>query len=228
MSERREADPRMDAPAFHRNVEPLTEALRARLAGRSGDVLEIGAGTGQHAVAFARVFPEVVWWPTDPAPRRRVSVDAWAREAGLANLRPARSLDAAASDWRLGGADAPPASGLLLVLAVNVVHIAPWSVTEGLLAGAARHLAPDGALALYGPFARGGRHTAPSNAAFDASLRAQDPEWGVRDLDEVAVAAEARGLQLDAVVEMPANNLVVWFVPRLRNGGGGEDRRRSR
>ena len=220
MSERRSADPRMDAPAFHRNVEPLQEALRARLAERSGDVLEIGAGTGQHSVAFARAFPKLRWWPTDPAPRRRASVDAWAREAGLANLRPARPLDAAASDWRLGGADAPPDSGLRLVLAVNVVHVAPWSVTEGLLSGAARHLAPDGFLVLYGPFARGGRHTAPSNEAFDASLRAQDPDWGVRDLDEVASAAEARGLRLDEVVEMPANNLVVWFVPHLRDGAG--------
>jgi SAM-dependent methyltransferase len=204
----------MDAPAFHRNVEPLTEALRARLVERSGDVLEIGAGTGQHAVALARAFPELRWWPTDPAPRRRASVDGWARDAGLENLRPARALDAAASDWRLGDVDGPPASGLLLVLAVNVVHVAPWSVTEGLLAGAARHLAPDGFLALYGPFGRGGRHTAPSNAAFDASLRAQDPEWGVRDLEEVAAAAEARGLRLEEVAEMPANNLVVWFVPR--------------
>lgn len=217
MSERRETDPRMDAPAFHRNVEPLTEALRARLAERRGDVLEVGAGTGQHAAAFARAFPELRWWPTDPEPRRRASVDAWAREAAVANLRPARPLDAAAGDWRLGGVDAPPASGLLLVLAVNVVHVAPWSVTEGLLAGAARHLAPDGFLVLYGPFARGGRHTAPSNAAFDASLRAQDPDWGVRDLDEVAAAAEARGLRLDEVVEMPANNLVLWFVPHLRD-----------
>jgi len=201
---------KLDAPAFHRNVRPILETLRPLFEAASGNVLEIGCGSGQHAVAFAAAFPHLTFWPTDPDARHRESADAWRIEAGLANLKPATDLDATAPDWRLGTAHRPPET-LAVIHAFNVIHIAPWRVAEGLLAGAGRHLDPGGCLVLYGPFMRNGRHTAESNAQFDQSLRARDPAWGVRDLEDVVALAEASGLVSEAIHEMPANNLTVVF-----------------
>jgi hypothetical protein len=168
-------------------------------------VLEVASGTGEHASHFAAALPGLVFQPSDPDPEARASVDAWVAEARLPNLRAALALDVAAPGWEhaAGGADA--------VLCINMVHIAPWAATEGLLRGAARLLPSGGVLCLYGPFRREGRDTAPSNAAFDAQLRACDPAWGVRDLEAVTAEATARSFAAPAVEAMPANNLFVVF-----------------
>lgn len=195
------SDPRRrHAPAAERNRDPILEVLRRVLPER-GVVLEVASGTGQHAAHFARGLPHLVWQPSDPDPDHRASIAAWT--GGIATVRPPLDLDAAGGDWPVERVDA--------VVCINMIHIAPWPAALGLLAGAARVLGPGAPLYLYGPFRRGGRHTAPSNEAFDADLRRRDPAWGVRDLDEVAHAAEAAGLRPDGVVEMPANNLSVVF-----------------
>lgn len=202
-------DVRLTAPAAGRNQAAITEVLGRRLGDLAGDVLEIGSGTGQHVVAFARALPRLTWWPTDPDPDHRQSIDAWRGHAGLGNVRPAMTLDAAEADWRLGAPGLPPADRLVAILAINVAHIAPWAVTEGLIRGAGRHLGPGGQLLVYGAFARDGRHIAASNARFDASLRRQNPAWGVRDTADVAALAAEQGLALADVVTMPANNLTL-------------------
>jgi hypothetical protein len=193
-------DARRHAPATARNRDPILAVLRRHLP-ENGLLLEVSAGTGEHAVHFAAAFPALVWQPTDPDPGARASIAAWAREAKLNTLRPPLALDAAAEDWPVARADA--------VLCINMIHIAPWAAGLGLLRGAARLLPAGGPLILYGPFRREGRHTAPSNEAFDASLRAQDPEWGVRDLEAVAAAAAAQGFGPPLIEAMPANNLAV-------------------
>lgn len=198
---------RLWAPAAARNREPILRALRPVLP-PSGLLLEVASGSGEHALHLARALPGLVVQPSDPDPDHRRSVDAWAATAALPNLRPALPLDAAAPDWPLPAADA--------VLCVNMIHIAPWAATLGLLRGASRLLPPGGPLLLYGPFRRGGAHTGPGNAAFDDSLRARDPRWGVRDLEAVAAAAAAEGLALAEVLPMPADNLVLVF----RRAGG--------
>ena len=154
-----------------------------RVLPRSGLVLEIASGTGEHAVHFAGALPGLTWQPSDPDETARRSIEAHRDAAGLPNLRPPLALDAAAPIWPVERADA--------VVAINLVHIAPWAATLGLMAGGARVLPPDGVLVLYGPYKEDGAHTAPSNAAFDASLKAQNSAWGVRDLEEVEAAAQA-------------------------------------
>jgi SAM-dependent methyltransferase len=204
-----DADGRLDAPAFHRNHAPIGAVLSRVLQDRSGDVLEIGSGTGQHAVAFAQQLPDVAWWPTDHLGSHLRSIAAWRADAGLGNLRPPVQLDASAADWRLAERGLP--SRLVALFCANVVHIAPWAVAEGLFAGAARHLAADGRLLLYGPFKRDGVHNSPGNAAFDAGLRRDNPQWGVRDTADLKKLAAANGLRLAELVEMPANNAILVF-----------------
>ncbi len=204
-------DERLDAPAFHRNVHPMSAVLQRWLAGRSGDVLEIGSGTGQHVIAFAKAMPALTWWPSDPNPRHLKSIAAWSAQSGLANVAPPFALDAANPAESLGGEGRPPVRTLTAIVSMNVIHIAPWRVCEGILRIAGLHLAPGGLLFLYGPFKRGGRHTAPSNEAFDASLRHENPEWGVRDVADVEKEAGGRGLGLAEIAEMPANNLTLVF-----------------
>ena len=164
-----------------------------------GLVLEVASGSGEHAAFFAAHLPHLIFQPTDADPGARASIAAWRDHASLPNLLAPLALDAVAPPWPVERADA--------FLCVNMIHIAPWAACLGLLAGASRVLAPGGPLVLYGPFRRGGRHVSERNEAFDASLRAQDPAWGVRDVDEVVAAAD--GLRLDEVVEMPSNNLTV-------------------
>jgi hypothetical protein len=168
-----------------------------------GLVLEVASGSGEHALHFARAFPGLLWQPSDPDPAALRSIAAWRAAAGLPNLLAPVMLDARAAEWRVDEADA--------VLAINMVHISPWAATEGLMRGAGRLLAPGAPLYLYGAYRQAGIATAPSNLAFDASLRAADPEWGVRELDDVVAEAGKHGLGLAAVVPMPANNLSVIF-----------------
>ena len=164
-----------------------------------GCVLEIASGTGEHAVAFAQALPSLVFQPSDVDPDALASIEAWRRHGALPNLRRALAVDVHELPWALP--EAPDA-----VLCINMIHIAPWSACLALLDGAAAALAPGAPLVLYGPYREGGAHSAPSNAAFDASLRERDPRWGVRDQDEVAAEAAARGLDREEVVAMPANN----------------------
>jgi SAM-dependent methyltransferase len=206
-----EPDGRLDAPAFHRNHAPIWAVLQTFLAGKSGDVLEAGSGTGQHVVHFAQNSPDITWWPSDFSDVHLRSTAAWRAQAGLPNLRPPQKIDLANPAWSPVGADGSAPKKLLALFCANVIHIAPWRVAEGLVAGAARHLRDDGRLYLYGPFKREGRHTAISNAVFDTSLRAQNAEWGVRDIGDVAALAEGVGLELAETFEMPANNLILMF-----------------
>jgi SAM-dependent methyltransferase len=191
-----------EAPATARNREPIAAVLREVLPAE-GIVLEIASGTGEHAVYFARLFPDLLWRPSDPDPEALASIEAWRNEAGLQNLLEARRLDVREPVWPIGAADA--------ILCVNMVHISPWAATEGLMRGAARALPAGAPLVLYGPYRRAGVPTAPSNEAFDESLRARNPDWGLRDLEAVAAEAEARGLGMERVQEMPANNLALVF-----------------
>ncbi len=199
------------SPVFHRNGPVITAHLSGLLAASKGDVLEVGSGTGQHVAAFAAALPNLTWWPTDVDPRRLSSIDAWGRHAGLANLRPAAVMDAARMPWQPDPPGVPLDQGLAAVIAVNVVHISPWAVTEGIIAGAGAHLEAGGYLVFYGPFLRADEPTVPSNAAFDAQLRAQDPAWGLRETSALETAATAQGLFLARTVEVPANNLILEF-----------------
>jgi hypothetical protein len=160
-------------------------------------------------VSFAHALPDLVWWPSDLSPAHRRSIEAWRRDSGLGNVMAPVDLDASRPDWPLGKPGFPPAAGISGIVCINVLHIAPWGAAEGLLAAAARYLLPDGRLILYGPYRVGGAHTAPSNAAFDASLRAQDPRWGVRDTDDIAAVAAKNGLKIVEMIPMPANNLTL-------------------
>jgi SAM-dependent methyltransferase len=202
------ADPRIQAPAAARNRDAILAALTAILPAR-GLLLEIASGSGEHVSHFAQALPEWRFQPSDPDPTRRASIDAWATGAALPNVRPALDLDAATAAWGLR-ADA--------VLCINMIHIAPWRAAQGLVAGAAQVLAEGGLLCLYGPYRRGGAHTAPSNAAFDADLRRRDPDWGVRDLEAVAELAARAGFAPPEIIAMPANNLLLAFS-RLGPGG---------
>jgi len=196
------ADSRRRAPAAARNRDPILAVLESVLPA-SGLVLEIASGTGEHAVHFARALPALDWQPSDPDADARASIAAWADAEGLANLRPPLALDAASDDWPVARADA--------MVCINMVHISPWAATEGLMRGAGRVLAAGAPLVLYGPYRRAGHPLEPSNAAFDADLRARDPRWGLRELDAVSACAAASGLAPERVVEMPANNLSVAF-----------------
>jgi SAM-dependent methyltransferase len=201
----------LDAPAFHRNHAPIWSVIGPWLSRQSGDVFEAGSGTGQHAVAFARKSPHLVWWPSDYGETHLRSIEAWRQNSGLSNIRPARRIDLSAPDWGLSAEDSARLRDLTAIFCANVVHIAPWNVAQGLVGQAAARLKPDGRLYMYGPFMREGRHTAPSNAAFDASLRAQNPLWGVRDIGDVEGLASASGLALAEIVPMPANNFILMF-----------------
>lgn len=202
------------SPAVARNREPIARVLERYLPQR-GTVIEVASGTGEHAVYFAGRFPGIAWQPSDPDPAALAAIEAWRTApvdggAPPANVRPPLRLDVTRQDW-------PEVTGIRFpvgIIAVNLLHIAPWRATTGLLSGAGRMLMPDRHLFLYGPFKRGGRHTARSNASFDATLRRENADWGVRDLEAVAEAAAGEGFGLEEVCEMPANNLTVVFTRR--------------
>jgi len=197
------------APATERNRTPLLAVLESLLP-ESGTMLEVAAGTGQHAAFFApRLAPR--WWlPTDLDEANIASIAAWREEVDAPNLLPPQPLDVLAPRWSVEASVLP--EPISAIVNINMVHISPWSCCEALFDGAARILKPQAPILMYGPFKRGDEHTAPSNAAFDKQLRAQDPHWGVRNLEDVIDAAEARGFSLSVVVEMPANNLMVSFI----------------
>jgi SAM-dependent methyltransferase len=206
-----ESDGRLDAPAFHRNHEAIRATLQLFLAGKSADVVEAGSGTGQHVVDLARHFPEIIWWPSDLNDQHLKSIAAWRAHAGLANIRPPLRIDLSDPAWCPEMHDGSGPANVLAVFCANVIHIAPWRVAEGLFAGAGRYLREAGRLFLYGPFKRGGKHTAMSNAVFDTSLREGNPEWGVRDVETLEELAAGAGLVLIEAIEMPANNLTLVF-----------------
>ncbi|MCI4677200.1 class I SAM-dependent methyltransferase [Rhodoblastus acidophilus] len=195
-------DPRLFAPAAARNREPILDVLRQILPSK-GLALEIASGSGEHAAYFAAAFPGLQFQPSDPDPGARASIDAWIAASALPNVRPAVALDASRPPWPLSWADA--------ILCINMAHISPWAATEGLFRHAYEILAPGAVLYLYGPFARAGVATAESNLAFDAWLRGQNPEWGLRDLAAVEAVARDNDFSAPRIVEMPANNLSVIF-----------------
>ena len=193
------------APATARNRDPILAVLRRVLPAR-GIVLETNSGTGEHAAYFAAALPHLTWQPSDTDPDSLTSIEAHRAIASAPNLRAPLTLDVTASLWPVAQADA--------IVSINMIHIAPWVAAEGLMAGAARLLGPGRVLYLYGPFKENGQHTAPSNEAFDASLRARDPSWGVRDTGEVRALAQEHGFDFVERVAMPANNLSLVFQRR--------------
>lgn len=205
-------DGRLDAAAFHRNHAAIWTVLAPHLAGESGDAVEVGSGTGQHVMAFAEQSPDLTWWPSDLNAAHLKSIEAWRAYTGRANVRRPLRIDLSDPAWcaEMQSDDGP--KDLRAVFCANVVHIAPWPVAEGLIRGAGRYLRAGGQLFLYGPFKRGGVHTAPSNAAFDASLRQGNPEWGVRDVEALQDLADNAGLARAEIFEMPANNLILMFT----------------
>jgi hypothetical protein len=193
------------APATERNRDAIAAVLREVLPER-GLLLEVAAGTGEHAAYLAPLFPGLRWQPSDPDPEALTSIEAWQADGEAGNLLPPVFLDAASNTWPIDSADA--------ILCINMVHISPWSATEGLMCGAGRLLPAGGPLILYGPYRRAGVPTAPSNEAFDASLKGRDPAWGLRDLEAVQGEAAGQGLAFERLYEMPANNLTLVFRKR--------------
>ncbi len=199
----RSAEARRFAPATQRNREPILAVLQ-RVLPATGLVLEVASGSGEHAVFFAAALAAIAWQPSDPDPDNRASIAAWTVASGVANVRPPILLDVTDETWPIARADA--------LVSINMVHIAPWTACAGLMRGAGRVLTAGAPLYLYGPFHRGGRPTAPSNESFDRGLRAQNPAWGVRDLEAVTAEAARHGLALDQIVEMPSNNFSLVFT----------------
>lgn len=192
---------RREAPAAARNVVAIGDVLAEWLPA-DGTILEVASGTGEHALAFARRFPAIEWQPSDPDPTALGSIEAW-RAGGPSNLLPAVQIDVCDADW--------PVTSLAAVVSINMVHISPWAASLGLLDGAARLLAPGAPLILYGPWIVEGVETAASNLAFDASLKARDPRWGLRSVAAFAGAAGLRGFALGDLSAMPANNFMLRF-----------------
>jgi SAM-dependent methyltransferase len=190
------------APAATRNRDAILAVL-VRVLPKSG-MLEIASGTGQLAVHFAQALPGLIWQPSDADEASRASIDAWRKHVAIANLKAPVALDVRVSPW-------PVPDVLDGIVCINMIHIAPWDAAVALFDGAKQHLSSDGVLYLYGPYKREGEHTAPSNEAFDAQLRATDPAWGVRNLEDVVALAHRNGFALDEIVPMPANNLSLVF-----------------
>lgn len=197
---------RQKSPSTARNREPILNVLQRVLA-PDARVLEIASGSGEHAVYVAAAMPDLNWQPSDPDADARASIAAWIESEALRNVHMPISIDVRDANWGVES-DAP----FDAVIAINMIHISPWQATLGLMAGAQRLLRAGGVLFTYGPYKRDGRHTAPSNATFDASLKARDSAWGIRDVSEVEAAANESSLTLREIVEMPANNLSLVFV----------------
>ena len=185
-------------PAADRNKEPILSVLQNALPTR-GLVVEVASGTGQHVIHFAKNLGELTWLPSDPDIEFRKSIETRIRDSALGNVRTPLNLDVLDNPWPVSEADA--------VLCINMIHVAPWEATRALIHGTERILSAEGILFMYGPYRRSGAHTAPSNEAFDLRLKEQNPDWGIRDLEDIEKLGERVGLLLETVVEMPANNL---------------------
>jgi hypothetical protein len=196
------SDDRQYAPATLRNRDFIVDVLREVLP-TMGVILEIASGSGEHIVHLARNFPALAFQPSDPELEARLSVVAWLKAADVKNVRAPVALDASKSVWPIASADG--------IICINMVHISPWDATLGLVKGAAAILPPASPLYLYDPYKREGVATAPSNQAFDRSLRDRNPNWGLRDLEAVAATAQSVGFSAPVITEMPANNLSVVF-----------------
>lgn len=196
-------DGRWFTGSVERNKDPILDVLQ-RVLPHTGLILEIGSGTGQHVAHFAKALPGLSWQPSDPDDELRQSIRSWTQSESLDNVRAPINLEVCSLPWPVTRADA--------VLSINMIHVAPWAATQALFSGAKSVLDRGGLLVLYGPYRRFGRHTAASNEAFDARLRATDPSWGLRDLEEVVEIGERAGFRLAEVVEMPANNLGVVLL----------------
>ena len=203
-------DGRQYAPATERNREAILQVLQ-RVLPPSGTVLEVGSGTGEHAIFFTSWLYPRKWLPSDPNPLSRDSIAAWQAYSPVDNLYSPLDLDVGAEVWPIEVDGQLKSYDITAIVSINMIHIAPWSACLGLMAGASRILPKGGILYLYGPFKQGGKHTAPSNAAFDEMLQSQNPECGVRNLDDVIAAANAKKLRWQETVQMPANNLSVVF-----------------
>jgi hypothetical protein len=201
-------DGRWYSPSAARNLRAITKVVMETFPGQ-GRVLEIASGSGQHVVALAEALPDVAWLPSDPDPGARGSITAWIADSGRANVETPLAIDVTALNWE--AAVTGPLDG---ILCINMLHISPWAACRGLMRGAGALLSPGGRLYLYGAYRRDGRHTAPSNADFDASLRLRNPRWGVRNLEDVEAEARSNGLDPAPVIEMPNNNLSVLFRRR--------------
>ncbi|WP_417423648.1 DUF938 domain-containing protein [Hoeflea sp.] len=196
-------DQKLSSPSALRNRGPISDLLRHVLP-KTGTVLEIASGSGEHVIHFASLFPNLVWQPSDPSPEARVSIQEWVKSEATTNVLPPLDIDASSPTWPIEQADA--------MIAINMVHISPWSATQGLLAGAGKLLPSGSVLVLYGPYRREGQPLVPSNVEFDTSLRARNSAWGIRLLEDVESLAKQSGLALTSVTEMPANNLGVVFT----------------
>ncbi|WP_054932538.1 DUF938 domain-containing protein [Paraburkholderia caribensis] len=196
---------RQHAPSAERNREPILAVLE-RVLPATGTVLEIASGTGQHAIHFAAALPDLVWQPSDLDGEARASIAAWTAHSGLTNVRPPLAIDVRDASWGIEAAAA--------IVCINMIHISPWASAQGLIGGAGRLLGPGGVLFLYGPYRRGGAHTAPTNAAFDDQLQRRNPAWGVRNMEDVVALAEAAGFDADEPIAMPANNFSLVFRKR--------------
>ncbi len=198
------------APATQRNREPILEVL-LRVLPPSGNILEIASGTGEHSIFFAPAFSNRQWIPSDTNAISRDSIEAWRKESLIENIHPPLNINAQDSIWEIE----KQFLDITTIININMIHISPWSACLGLMKGAKRLLPSGGILYLYGPYKQEGKHTAPSNEAFDKSLRAQNPEWGVRNLEDVIKVAEDNGLVFKEKVAMPANNLSVIFEKKI-------------
>jgi hypothetical protein len=208
-------DARQYAPATQRNREPIL-AILARVIPPQSNVLEIASGTGEHGVFFASQLESCRWIPSDPNPLSRESIVAWKKSRNIANLSLPLPIDVTQNNWTQqleGEIEGKKLKNQEIdaIININMIHISPWNACLGLISGAEKLLSPQGILYLYGPYKRNGKHTAPSNAIFDHSLRDRNPLWGIRDLEEVVETATAANLKLQEVINMPANNLSVIF-----------------
>lgn len=198
-----------DAPSFHRNKNPMLEVLRELLGAEHHQVLEIASGSGQHGPFFTKALPNVIWWPSDLDEAAFHSVNAWREKLAADAVMPPHIVDVTSSSWRRGVSYTDWPENFDFVLSMNMVHIAPYEALTGLIEGALKRLTENGKLVLYGPFKRNGSHTAPSNAAFDQSLRNRDPSWGIREIENVKKRAQKNGFSDLTIIEMPANNFVL-------------------
>ena len=194
------------APATERNRQPILEVLQ-KVIPQEGNILEIASGTGEHACFFAPYFPNQQWIPSDPDPLLRLSIEAWRQDCKSDNLQIPLDINVTLPDWD----EKIDHSAIAVIIAINLIHISPWSACQGLMKGVGKTLHSGGILYLYGPYKQKGKHTAPSNEAFDQSLQFRNPDWGVRNLEDVVELAEKYQLNLHKIIPMPANNLSLIF-----------------